>query len=185
MSLRAVWALFFATCLAQLAYPASMIVGHERTLRAGTPVRVRCQPVDPSDLLRGRYVRLRLETFTVPVERPETYLEKPTVYALLETDAAGFARLAGIRDEAPKTGLYLSAEVRAVDQDKGELTLGLPFDRYYMSERAAPRAEAAYRSAAGQGEAFVVLRLRGGRAAIEDLFIGGRPIAEVLSDRNG
>jgi uncharacterized membrane-anchored protein len=184
MSLRIISALFFATCVAQLAYPASMIVGYERTLRVGTPVRVRCQPVDPADLLRGRYVRLGLETFRVRVERPETYLEKPTVYALLETDAAGFARLRGIRDQAPETGLYLSAEIREVDQENGEVTVGLPFDRYYMSERDAPRAEAAYQSTAGKGDAFVVLRVRGGRAAIEELFIEGRPVAEFLSDRD-
>jgi uncharacterized membrane-anchored protein len=181
MSPRVLSALFLASCLAQLAYPASMIVGHEWTLRAGTPLRVRCQPVDPSDLLRGRYVRLRLETFTVPVDKPEAYLEKPTAYALLETDAAGFARLGGVRSEAPETGLYVSAEIRAVDREKGEVTLGLPFDRYYMGERAAPLAEAAYRRAAGEGDAFVVLRVRGGQAAIEELYIEGRPVAEFLA----
>jgi uncharacterized membrane-anchored protein len=139
--------------------------------------------VDPSDLLRGRYVRLRLETFAIPVERPEAYHGSPRVYALLETDAAGFARLGGIRDEAPETGLYLRAEVRAVNEETREVTVGLPFDRYYMDEYDAPRAEAAYRSAAGKGDAFVVLRVRGGRAAVEDLFLGGRPIAELLSDQ--
>ena len=49
MSLRIGSVLFIVTCVAQLAYPASMIVGYERTLRTGTPVRIRCQAVDPSD----------------------------------------------------------------------------------------------------------------------------------------
>jgi uncharacterized membrane-anchored protein len=182
MSLRIGSVLFALTCIAQLAYPASMIVGHERILRAGTPVRIHCQAVDPSDILRGRYLRLRLETFTAPVENPEDYHGSPTVYALLETDAAGFAHLVGIRDRAPETGLYLRAEVQEVNPETREVTVGLPFDRYYMDEYDAPRAENAYRSGAGKGDAFVVLRVKGGRAAVEDLFVGGRPIAELLSE---
>jgi uncharacterized membrane-anchored protein len=183
MSPRIVPVLFVLTCVAQLAYPASMIVGQERTLRAGAPVRVRCQAVDPSDLLRGRYVRLRLETFTIPVERPEAFQGGQSIHALLEPDAEGFARLTAIRDQAPETGLHVSGEVRAVNPETREVTVGLPFDRYYMDEYDALRAEAALRSGAGQGDAFVVLRVRKGRAAIEDLFVGGRPIAEVLSDQ--
>ena len=181
MSRRIGSVLFALTCVAQLAYPASMIVDREHILRAGTPVRVRCEAVDPSDVLRGRYVRLRLETFTIPVGKPEAYHGSPTVFALLETDAAGFARLAGIRDQAPETGLYLRAEVQVVNSETGEVTVGLPFDRYYMDEYDAPRAEAAVRSGARSGDAFVVLRVRQGRAAIEDLFVDGRPIAEVLT----
>jgi len=181
MSLRIGSVLFIVTCVAQLAYPASMIVGYERTLRTGTPVRIRCQAVDPSDLLRGRYVRLRLESFTIPVERPEAYYGSPTLYALLETDAQGFARVSGLRDEAPERGLYLPAEVLTVNPETREVTVGLPFDRYYMDEYDAPRAEAAVRGGARKGDTFVVLRVREGRAAIEDLFVEGRPIAEVLA----
>jgi uncharacterized membrane-anchored protein len=182
MSVRIASVVFVATCVAQLAYPASMIVGYERTLRTGTPIRVRCQAVDPADLLRGRYVRLRLETLTTRVERPVDYQETAKVYALLEPDAAGFARLRGIRDRAPETGLYLPAEVQAADPETGEVTVGLSFDRYYMDEYDAPRAEAAFQSSSAKGDAFVALRVREGRAVIEDLFVDGRPIAERLSD---
>jgi len=44
-------------------------------------------------------------------------------------------------------------------------------------------AAAAYQSTAGKGEAFVVLRLRGGQAATKELLIEGRPVAVYLSDR--
>jgi uncharacterized membrane-anchored protein len=183
MSPRIGSVVFALTCVAQLAYPAGMIVGHELVLRAGTPVRVRCEAVDPSDILRGRYVQLRLEPFTIPVEKPEDYYGSPTVYALLDTDAAGFARLGGIRDRAPESGLYVRAEIQSVNEETREITVGLPFDRYYMDEYEAPRVENAYRSGVGKGDAFVVLRVRGGRAAIEDLFVGGRPISELLSEQ--
>jgi hypothetical protein len=69
-----------------------------------------------------------------------------------------------------------------VDPETGEVTVGLSFDRYYMDEYDAPRAEAAFRSSAGKGDAFVVLRVREGRAVIQDLFVDGRLIAELLSD---
>ena len=182
MSLRIGSVLFALTCVAQLAYPAGMIVGHELVLRVGTPVRVRCEAVDPSDVLRGRYLRLRLEPFTIPVEQPEQYDGSPAVYALLETDPAGFARLGGVRQRAPESGLYVRAEVQSVNAETREVTVGLPFDRYYIGEYDAPRAENAYRSGVGKGDAFVVLRVRRGRAAIEDLFISGRPLAELLSE---
>jgi uncharacterized membrane-anchored protein len=182
MSLRLASVVFVVNCLAQLSYPASMIVGYERTLRTGTPIRVRCQAVDPADLLRGRYVRLRLETLTTRVERPVEYPENAKVFALLEPDTGGFARLRGIRDRAPETGLYLPAQVRAVNAETGEVTVGLTFDRYYMEEYEAPRAETAFRRSSGEGGAFVVLRVRAGRGVIEDLIVDGRPIAELLSD---
>ena len=181
MSLRIGLILFVVTCVAQLAFPASMIVGYERTLRLGTPVRIRCELVDPSDLLRGRYVWLRLEELKIPVDRPEDYLGRKAVYALLEKDPSGFARLEGIRSQRPDAELYVKAEVRRWDPETREIAVGLPFDRYYMGEDDAPRAETALRRGAAAGEAFVVLRVREGRAAIEGLFVDGRPIAEVLT----
>ena len=89
MSPRIESVVFALTCVAQLAYPAGMIVGHELILRVGTPVRVRCEAVDPSDILRGRYVQLRLEPFTIPVEKPEDYYGSPTV----EQDVSGGSKV--------------------------------------------------------------------------------------------
>ena len=171
MSLRIGSVLFVVTCVAQLAYPASMIGGHERILRAGTPVRIRCQTVGserrPARSLRATSPR----DLHGSVEKPEDYHASSTVYALLETDAEGFARLGGIRNRAPETGLYVRAQVREVNAETKDVIVGLPFDRYYMDEYDAPRAENAYRSGAGKGDAFVVLRVKEGRAAIEDLFV--------------
>ena len=58
----------------------------------------------------------------------------------------------------------------------------LPFDRYYMEEKLAPAAEAAYRQNSGREkrDAYVVVRIRSGRAVIEDLFICEKPILEYI-----
>ncbi len=175
-------ALFVLAAAAQLAVPASLILRREQTLRHGEVFRFRTAPVDPYDAFRGRYVAVRVEPDTVDTAGPAPR-EGRWVCVGVAAGPDGFARLTTATTEPPAAGAWMRVRVR---YGSGRtLHLELPFDRFYMEESDAPRAEQVYRDAArrdGPQDAWLVVRVYRGRAVIEDLFVGGRPVKDVLKD---
>jgi uncharacterized membrane-anchored protein len=158
----------------QLAIPATMILQRERTLRDGHAYKFHTQPVDPYDAFRGRFVALRLE----PNSISGTNFERgTTVYMTLAEGPDGFVKFAGVAREKPAGQNYLKVKMGWSN------SLQLPFDRFYMEEKAAPEAERAYREHTRQGgarDAYVIVRVRDGRGVIENLYVAGQPIAEFV-----
>ena len=105
------------------------------------------------------------------------------LYAPLEIGTNGFARFGTVSLTRPINGPYLKVHAWYVNSAHG-VTLELPFDRYYMNEKLAPAAERAYRehSRRGQQDAYVTLRVRDGFGVIENLYVGGKPIADFVRD---
>jgi uncharacterized membrane-anchored protein len=172
--------LFVVVSLVQIAVPLSMIAHRERTLIEGEAFRFKTAPVDPYDAFRGRYVALRIEQSSVMTTNAAAYRHGQTVYALLEKDQNDFSRITGVSVDRPHGRPYVTAEV---GYSYGtNLNLNLPFDRYYMSEDKAPKAESAYRrnSTRTNQNTFVTVRVMDGFAVLEELYIGGMPIKEYI-----
>jgi uncharacterized membrane-anchored protein len=183
---RAGWPLatLLASIAVQLAVPSSMIIGRERVLKHGRLFKFRTAPVDPYDAIRGRYVALRFNTGAVPVPEGSELRYGQNFYVTLTTAADGYAMLADASMTPPDRGSdYL--RVRAGYASSTEVTPELPFDRFYMGEKLAPAAEAAYRvhSQRDHGDAYVTVRVADGVGVIENLFIAGRPIDDVVRAR--
>lgn len=183
MSRNVTLVLFGLLCVAQLAAAGSGIARSELALRRGTPYRFETAPVDPLDLFRGRYVRL---DFTA--ERSE--LELPAgarghVYAVLGTDARGFAVVEQLRTSEPEGGDYLRVDASRDFRD-GEARgtrLSFPFDRFFMEESKARAAERLYAERArGTRPAYARVRVHAGLAVLEDLIVDGKPIAELIDE---
>jgi len=174
-------ALFALLVLVQLAVPASMIVGREITLRRGQPYRFHTSPVDPYDPFRGRFVALQLDPRTAP--RPEGVQldHNQRAYAVLREDAEGFAQIETLSLTRPEGDNYMRVRVSSSDSPN-RVTVRWPIDRYYMDERLAPEAERAYRknSRREQRRAHVTVRVRAGKAALEELYIEGVPIVDFV-----
>ena len=194
---RLLFGLFCAAALAQLGVPAWMIAEHERTLATGERFLFRTRPVDPYDAFRGRYVALSFEQGIYKTDDPGKLRRGLVVFALLESDEDGFARIAGLSESRPDSGAYIKTRIRDVRQERRmspdgrerepipgswEIRLELPFERFYMEERLAPEAERVVRerSGAGRQDAYIAVRVRSGIAVIEDLFVGGKPIREFF-----
>lgn len=175
---------FGVVVAAQLAVPASMIIGRERTLREGQVFKFRTQPVDPADAFRGRYVLLRLEPGVVEVPRAEEWPYRRKAFAVLGTDTNGFAVVTRLERKQPAG--EPAARVRTLWHERNDRLhinwIGL--DRYYMTEEKAPAAEAAYWShnTRTNRACHVAVRVRGGDAVIEDLFIDDQPIRDWLRE---
>ena len=172
--------------LAQWAICGGMIGSRQLTLAEGHAYRFRTAPVDPYDPFQGRYVQLELDEN--PVAKPaELVLDRgQAVYVGVVARADdGFARFDRLSLTPPATGDYIRATVQYASQDS--VRLELPFDRYYANEKLAPAIEQAYRahSRRAKRDASIVVKIRGGQAVLEELYIGGLPVREFLRQQAG
>jgi uncharacterized membrane-anchored protein len=167
--------LFVLVGLAQLAAPASMIWKRELTLRHGRVWKFRTAPVDPVDAFRGRYVALEFEAEGQEILPPPNVGYGQTVFVIMRQNAEGFAEIDQVLPDRPSGDDFIEAQLRGK-------TISLPFDKYWVSERDAPAAEAAYRAQSRRDKrnAFVTVRVFRGDAALEQLYLDGLPLGEYL-----
>jgi uncharacterized membrane-anchored protein len=173
-------AAFALVAAVQLAVPLSSIVVHERTLEQGHPWRFRTGPVDPIDAFRGRYVALAFPVANEVVDLPADAQVGDRLFGVLEPDADGFARFARFERRLPDQDA-VGVSVAWVD-DRGRGSVRVPFDVYYLPEDLEPEATALQR-ASGRGTAWAVVRVRDGRAVIEDVVVDGVPLRESIEGR--
>ena len=180
--------LFVLAALAQLAFPAALIARYESTLRLGAAYRMKTAPVDPVDVFRGRYVTLSFDVPPAPWRGSGPPASGSEVYALLDVGPDGFGRVREVAADKPARGDWLtvkaSPEYRyeaGETRFTGNVSVTLPFDRFYMDETKAADAERRYReanraadpSAGAPVESWALVRVRGGAGVLEDLVIGG------------
>ena len=188
MSPRTRLALVLLVGVAQLAVPAWMIAGRELVLRHGTVWRFRSAPIDPADPFRGRYVALSFEQRSVPVPEGLEIARGDRVYVPLSEGADGFAELGAARREPPEDGDFLRLRVHRSFTDEDGSRRGrvaLPFDRLYLEESIAPRAEELFRALRRTDEtvpAWAVVRVHDGRAVLEDVMVDGRPLGKLARE---
>lgn len=176
--------LFLIVALVQLALPAARIRLYEQTLREGRVFKFRTAPVDPYDAFRGRYVALRFEAGDATWSEKEPSDHGRKIFALVETGPDGFARFTSASPNRPAGGDYLEAKASypITDQHVG---VQVPFDRFYMAEKLAPKAEQVYRAHSanrGERDAYALVRIRNGLGVIEQVFVGDKPLAEAARE---
>jgi len=167
--------IFVLVAFAQLAVPGSLIWKRERTLRQGNVWKFRTAPVDPVDVFRGRYVALHFDVETQEISRPANSGSGDAVFVTLKPNAEGFAEIDQVLATKPAGDDFMEVHL------SGNM-VSLPFDKYWLTERDAPAGETAYRNLSRRGNqnAFVTVRIFRGDAAIEQLYLDNRPLAEYL-----
>lgn len=185
MSPKVIFGLFVAVAAVQLATPVGQIWKYEDILRTGKPYKFRTAPVDPYDAFRGRYVALNYDGASVPVRKDDALEYRRPAYVSLEQDSNGFAVFGELSSQAPVGRDYVRVEYLYRNwTNTNTAVFRLPFDKFFMEESAAPRAEEAYRRA-GRGSSntvsYAAVRVKNGRGVIEDLYIQGKPIRKFLA----
>jgi hypothetical protein len=172
-------AVFAGVVLAQIAVPVVMIVRYERTLAVGQSFKFRTAPFDPYDAFRGRYVALRFDQTQARGEGAN-FNNGDAAFVTVEADPDGFARFPAIALRPPSQGAYL--KVHATYSIGDRVNFDLPFDRFYMEETAAPAADRAYveHSRGRDRDAYALVRVLDGLGVIEEVYVGGKPIAEFV-----
>ena len=171
--------IFILIALAQLSVPAIMAWGRVQTLASGRVWKLKTAPVDPEDAVRGRYVMLRLDAEDA-YRQPEQLKSSDSLYAILKQGADGFAAVDHL-SYSPTPG-DSAIKVEPGGFWDGQQRILLPFHYFWLTEKRAPAAEKAYRENSKRGEqnAFVTIRVRNGDAALEQLYINDKPLAEYL-----
>jgi len=91
----------------------------EYIARTGAVVYLRTAPIDPRDLFRGDYVRLRYEASIVPLarasgdvaEQMKKYAYGGTVYSALEKEEGGLAEVTGLSTTRPASGIFIKGRL--------------------------------------------------------------------------
>ncbi len=177
MKLKAMLLILVVAAVVQLLVPVSMIQRREKTLREGEVFKFKTQPVDPYDAFRGRYVRLRYQN-NVQLKPDHDFSRQQKVNAHIEVDEEGFSRFSDISREVPEDVPYLKTHLRYTPHTNA--VVRLPFDRMYLEEFEAPRAEKAYAGARVRSNAYVTVRILDGFGVLEDLYVADVPIREYL-----
>ena len=178
MNKKTLFLLFAIAALLHLAFPLSMILRQEWTLKHGEQVLLRTQPVDPYDVLRGRYVALAFHENKIK-QSAEGLQRRQQVYAQYRIGEDGFAAVTNLVANRPK-GFSIPARVGWVNAQ--QVNYQFTFNRYFLNENIAPEAEAAYRrmNRRGKTNTWVQVRVLKGHAVIEDLMLAGKPVLDYL-----
>lgn len=179
-------AIALVTITAQLLVPSGMAKRYEDILQTGQRTLFRVEPRDPTDPFKGRYVVLTfpIETgLTQDLENPEvinTLGRKEAIYALIDEDSDGFARIKGIQKQVPQGQKFVKVTNDYSYQEKYHIEL--PFDRYYAEESKAPKIESLLWTGPRDEnrEFYADVRLKNGDGVIAELFVDGTPILEYI-----
>lgn len=167
--------------LIQLAVPLSLLNKNETIVRKGTEFKFKTRPVDPYDVMRGRYVALGIEAnkYTGDVRN---FNRGMYVYALIDNDENGFAMIADLKIKKPSHGDYLRTKVRYTNSK--ECFLDMPLNRFYMNEKDAPKAEQLYRNSVRRVDSkkptYIKVKIYKGSGVIVDLIIDNKTIKDLL-----
>lgn len=166
---------------AQWAVPGAIIYQQETLRQEGTVHRFQVQPVDPYDVMRGRYVRLSLLADQALIPSDEENLQHgQMVYAIMSEDAQGFTTLEKLVIEPVAN----SIEVRIYypSENTGQYRVRLPIDRYYLPEADAIEVDhlMSWRNRESMPQASVDVAVRNGKAAAVGLNLDGMPYRQWL-----
>jgi uncharacterized membrane-anchored protein len=174
--------IFVLVALAQLSVPAMLAWGRIQTLAHGRVWKFKTEPVDPEDIVRGRYVALRIAAAAISShdEAYQKFAAGTKVYFVLKEDADAFAKIERISEKPLSGDNVIIGEISYfLDQEEGVI---FPFNRFWVTEKDAPAAEKAYRenSQRTKQNAYMTVRVRNGDAALEQLYIDNQPLADYL-----
>jgi uncharacterized membrane-anchored protein len=187
MNPRLMLSLFLAVSAIQVWIPIGQIRQHEDVLRTGRAYKFRTAPVDPYDAFRGKYVALNYANTTATIKPGENLSFRSPAYVTLSQGENGFAVFGELSTDPPPSGDYVRVEYLFLS-NLGNAQFRLPFDRLFMEEGKAPKAEQAYwrygnRRGQPVAQAYALVRLKNGRGVIEDLFINDQPVREFIKSR--
>lgn len=179
--------IFFAVmCIAQWVVPGMMIYDSETVISDGKEFKFKTEPIDPSDPLRGKYITLQFEADYLVSGDSLTLQTGQKIFVTFADDSLGFAKPVGVYETEPDAEHYLQTTVDYVTnyRNNHRVQFDLPFNRFYLEESKAARAEELYRQAQRDTAeiAYALVSIGRGQAVIKDVIINGQPILNLLNE---
>ena len=172
------------TFLFQWFVPFNMIMQQEHILKEGTPFKFKTQPIDPNDPFRGKFVVLNYKANRFEIADDAQWVRGEPVFVKIQNDDAGFAEISGLEKVEPiDDNHYVKATINRVwGKNPVQVSISYPFERFYMEESKAPKAEAMFRDLWRDSSATVygLVVVHQGSAALEDVLVDGVSIKEAV-----
>lgn len=184
---KLIFILFGIMCIAQWVVPGMMMYNSETVIAEGREFKFKTEPIDPSDPFRGKYITLAFEADYILTEDSVTFRPGQKIFVTFEEDSDGYAKPAEISESEPvEEEYYLETTVDYVSNFRSNhrVQFELPFNRFYLEESKAKKAEDIYREAQRDTAniAYAVVSLGSGQAVIKDVVINGQPILQLLNE---
>jgi len=146
--------LIIGAVLLQCIALAAMCLQREAVLATGNTVYIRTAPIDPRDLFRGDYVRLRYEISSIPIsmipesEREGVQKRDSRVYLAFTTDRTGIVQPERISLKKPKQGYFIRGLTEQglflpglTNQGRTLLNVRYGIEKYFMQQGRARNLE--------------------------------------------
>lgn len=178
---------------AQWAVPLAQVYREETIRREGAVFRLPLQPVDPYDVMRGRYLALSFLLPPHPLTPPDGKEEGDAVYAVLQKGDDGMAYIARLSAEPENDAFLTSFDYgfpwqRADAEIESQMHVNIPLTRFYLPEDDAIAVDRILATPAASGsaeerrvQAALDVRVLDGRIVAESLWLDGRPYREWLA----
>lgn len=179
--------LFLFVVMAQLFVPSQMIYNQEDIINTGKIVKFQCEPIDPNDPFRGKYITLRFKESAIKVKNLKEWNSNETIFAKIETAKDGFAKIKSISKTKPNDdSIYLKIKINYSDDYENKIHLDFPFNRFYMNENKAKNAEIVYAESTKDTTkiAYALVATKNGEAVIKDVLIDNKSIKELAKAKN-
>jgi uncharacterized membrane-anchored protein len=177
--------IFALVVVAQLFVPLQMIFNQEDIIKTGKEFKFQTAPIDPYDPFRGKYITLFFKERDITVRNATKWISGETVFATINTDKKGFAKISSISKIKPvNSDSYLKLKIGfALNNDK--IAIDFPFNRFYMNEYIASKAEKIYQefSIKKKNETYALVAIKNGEAVIKDVRINEVSIKDLASKK--
>ncbi len=183
-----VWIGFALLVIAQWLVPGQMIWKKEKVLAEGIAYKFQSAPIDPNDPFRGKYIVLNFKETSLTVKKDTSLDYGEKVYVTFSVNKEGFAIINTVSKTNPSKKDFLETTINYVSNENDSTTIFInyPFDKFYMDEYKAPRAEAIYRerNIDTSQKAYALVNLLNGDAVIKDVFINDESIHQIIRKVN-
>lgn len=180
-----IFALFLLVAAVQLYIPAEMISHNENIINTGTMLKFKCEPIDPYDPFRGKYIYLRFANRNIIVNKANNYQYNQKIYATFKQDTTGYAVMDKIYNLPPKHRTdYLELTVDYINNYDSieKISVEYPFNRYYMNEHKAPLAEQTYAESVNdvKKSVYAEVAIKNGTGVIKEVMIDNISIKDYV-----
>jgi uncharacterized membrane-anchored protein len=186
---------FVLIVVAQLWVPAQMISEHEDVAANGKVLKFKTAPIDPYDAFRGKYIILNFREDKGKITQGTKKLNYGDAIFVTFKDSSGYALVESVLADEPKGNpVYVKAKVDYIDNNfiffnsKKEkntaqsIHIDYPFERYYMNEAKAPKAETAYNrtNRDAKNNVYAEIAIKNGVGVVKDVIIENVSIKDYV-----
>ncbi len=173
---------FILLAIVQLGFVLQIIFHREMILKKGETYYFELAPIDPVDPFRGKYLALRFKENNWEKTDDHKWKTGDPIWLILDKDRQGIAHVKNVSKKKPKdTPHFLKAKVSFVnDSPQPSLVIKYPFDKFYLNEFKAKKAEENYRKLTREGihKAYAKVKIWKGDAVLMDVLINDQSVVK-------